>query len=82
MNYQGKLKEFFDYLRLPGGLEQQGQAFLAKVRSEEEEEEVSGRNVIDSMCKRCLSQVCNMMMISNEGQTQISAANRMDELFS
>jgi hypothetical protein len=37
MNYRGKLKEFFDYLGLPGDLEQQGQAFLDKVRKEEKE---------------------------------------------
>lgn len=35
MNYRGKLKEFFDYLGLPGSdLEEQGQAFLDKVRKE------------------------------------------------
>lgn len=38
MNYRGKLKEFFDDLGLSGDdLEQQGQAFLDKVRKEEEE---------------------------------------------
>ena len=35
MNYRGKLKEFFDDLGLPGSdLEEQGQAFLDKVRKE------------------------------------------------
>jgi hypothetical protein len=35
VNYRSKLKLFFDYLGLPGGdLEQQGQAFLEKVRKE------------------------------------------------
>jgi site-specific recombinase XerC len=39
MNYRGKLKDFFDYLGLPGNdLEQQGQEFLNKVRKEEKED--------------------------------------------
>jgi hypothetical protein len=39
MNYRRKLKEFFDYLGLPGGndLEQQDKAFLDKVRKEQEQ---------------------------------------------
>src|SRR5919198_418629 len=56
---------------------------IEKLNSHYQQDKVSGRNVIiDSMRKRCLSQVCSMMMISNGEQTQISSTNRMDELFS
>jgi hypothetical protein len=45
-------------------------------------QEITSRNVTSQLCKRYLSQVCNMMMISNEGQTQSSATNRIDQVFS